>query len=415
MKYNYRFKMVVLLYFFSFFLSELYIDLGFSLKAFMFLNFFLFMSYSVSDKFVFYADKYDFVFLLFILYGGSTVIFSNDVVSGARMLAGSLIVFFTYFVLKCFLIKNFASNLILFERYICAVGFLFSSISLMLYFLGVNKIDGDFGSYESIRIYGVMIDRGIPRLIGVLSDPNIYVFYSSIFFFYLFFKKGKSLFEMFSFFMVSLAMLLSLSRGGAVSIIFPLFLYFTFSFLRNAIHFKINSGDVVKVAFCVSFVSLLIFYSLSNDYAFSIFEKRISDAMLGSGRLEIWKNSLTLIEENFVFGIGWYNFLHYNVELFSRYNYAHNTFLEVFVELGVIGFSLYVSFYVMIFFKLVSLVRFDSNFKFLLVCFSSMFIALNSLSLLINEVLFFYLAVVSFYFHCKKRAIDDNDNYLHIK
>ena len=131
-------------------------------------------------------------------------------------------------------------------------------------------------------------------------------------------------------------------------------------------------------------------------------EKRINNLNNGSGRFDIWNNAITLFYQNQFFGIGWYNFLEYNKIIFNRENYMHNTFLEVLVELGIFGFLIYILFFIILFLNIIKLQYKKSN-KYLLFTFFSMIILLNSLSLYINEVLFVFMALVSYELYNMKK------------
>ncbi len=73
----------------------------------------------------------------------------------------------------------------------------------------------------------------------------------------------------------------------------------------------------------------------------------------------------------------------------------HNTFLEALVELGIVGFSIYILFFVTLFIAVLK-IQSNKNNKYLFFTFLSMLILLNSLSLYINEMIFVFMAIVSY-------------------
>ena len=67
----------------------------------------------------------------------------------------------------------------------------------------------------------------------------------------------------------------------------------------------------------------------------------------GSGRIDIWIVGLKSLEKYFLFGAGLGNFpsafdefMHYAPNYMGAYRAAHNLYLEILVELGLVGFSL---------------------------------------------------------------------------
>ncbi|WP_164966564.1 O-antigen ligase family protein [Arcobacter sp. AHV-9/2010] len=342
-------------------------------------------------------NNYDYIFIFFIAYASITVIFSYDILSGFRMILGSLILLFCYFIIKFFLIEYILFKNISIHKIMIPTAFIFISISLILYLLGFIKIGGNFIEFEHIRVWGIYVERAMPRLIGLNFDPNIFVFSSLILFYYLYFLDNKSILVYLLLFSISLLIVLTISTAGLISIAIPLFLYYFYKFIKFFIIKKYKIS--IKSIFISIFMILFFFYIFSlistNEFILNILEKRINNLDSGSGRFEIWSNALILFQEHPVFGIGWYNFLEYNKIYFDRGNYMHNTFLEALVELGIVGFLIYILFFVTLFIAVVK-IQSNKNNKYLFFTFLSMLILLNSLSLYINEMIFVFMAFVSY-------------------
>ena len=393
--YNKYIIFFAVLYLSTFFYPRVNIEIGFALKLFMMSSFLVFILNL--KKFKFYLNNYDYIFILFISYASITVIFSYDILSGFRMILGSLIILFCYFTIKFFLIEYILFKNISINKIIIPTAFIFISISLILYFLGFIEIRGNFIDFEHTRVWGIYVERAMPRLIGLVTDPNITVFNSLILFYYLYFLENKSMLIYLLLFSISLLIVLTISTAGLISIAIPLFLYYFYKFIKFFIikKYKISIKSLFILIFIILFFLFIFSLISTNEFILNILEKRINNLNSGSGRFEIWSNAFILFQEHPIFGIGWYNFLEYNKIYFDRGNYMHNTFLEALVELGIVGFSIYILFFVTLFIVVLK-IQSNKNNKYLFFTFLSMLILLNSLSLYINEVIFVFMAFVSY-------------------
>lgn len=351
---------------------------------------------------------YDIIFLLFTLYAGLTVIGSLDPQSGLRLFLGATLIFFCYQVLKSyFLFKRFTPEKIERATYISFSIFLLASLAL--YFIGLLHGYTTGAEYSQDRIfYGVMLDRGIPRLIGLINDPNIFCFYAILPLFYLVFKKQKTPIDYIMLGVTILCVVLTYSRGGWLAILFSFFVFLLLKLITVALSLKIKTKSLMAVLSGIPIVAFIFYHLSSISFFKRIIEQRLSTAGSGSGRFEIWLNALEIWQNNPLFGIGWYNFLYYNDMLFQRHNYVHNTFLEVLVETGVVGFFLYMLMHFFIFYKLIKLVKNNSHFKYMFFSYIAMVLLMVSLSLIINEMFFLFLSLLSAY--SKKYFIGQADN-----
>jgi len=103
-----------------------------------------------------YINNHDYFILFFFIYSFTTAPRGKQIINGFRLIIGSIIIVFVYFVLKYHFIKvNY--NL---EKTFVIVGFLFALTSIILYFYGLFLIEGKFLIYESEKVFGVMVDRG---------------------------------------------------------------------------------------------------------------------------------------------------------------------------------------------------------------------------------------------------------------
>lgn len=388
-----------ILYLSSFFYPRINVELGFSLKSFMVFSFLVFM-FNL-NKFRFYLNTYDYIFIFFIIYASLTVPFSLDIIKGIRIIFGSLIILFCYFVAKFFFIKYILTNKISLNKIIIPTIFIYTVIVLVLYIVAFILINGNYIQNEHNLFYGILVERAMPRLVGLHYDPNIAFFHSLIFFYYLYFLNNKSILEYILLFLLSVLIILTLSTGGIISIVFSLSIYYLLSFIKMK-NKKVNLIKFIKYFLVVAIVIVYVFFIFdiieSNEFIANIVEKRIDNLDKGSGRYEIWQNGLSIFCDNPFFGIGWFNFLQYNIVRFGRENYMHNTFLETLVETGILGFLIYLIFFIVLFFYVLKLQYYKNN-KYLLYSFLSILVMMNSLSLYIDEVFFIYMVFVSYEFY----------------
>ena len=73
--------------------------------------------------------------------------------------------------------RNLLGNteIVVLESSIAYVGVVFNVVSLILYIIGLQYFSL-YGGEEREIFAGLLVDRGYPRLIGLLDDPNIFIF-----------------------------------------------------------------------------------------------------------------------------------------------------------------------------------------------------------------------------------------------
>ena len=109
------------------------------------------------------------------------------------------------------------------------------AISLFYYFLGVFAAS-KISNWNNVRVYGVLLDRGIPRMIGFISDdPNIFVFFITIGFMYSLTNLKESNNNKLLAILSGACILLSFSRGAylaiGISIIFIMLIKYQHSYI----------------------------------------------------------------------------------------------------------------------------------------------------------------------------------------
>lgn len=357
---------------FSLYIGRFNIDIGFSLKPYMLVISLIFLL-TLKKISIHKMLSFELFMVIFVLMHSMTAANFNYPNMSIRFIVLYLIIFIFYFSGR-FLTTNLEIKQI--ERVISITGIIGVIISLAYYSMGLLASGMNFYG-GNIDYFGLLIDRSTPRLTGAASnDPNIFVFYVTLYFFFTITNLSEKLNKV-GFILVSLA------------IIFGLIVLFLTS---SGIKTKIRA-----IATTMGFGLLL--YSLGSrmplnpiDYITSRFSNSFTDG--GSGRVEIWSNAFDTFRSNPVLGIGINSIREYNLENYSRGVYVHNSLIEVLVETGIIGFSLYMVFWILLLKAAYSLFKKQKKSKYILISLLAIFIQMNSLSVLYNEGFYFVIILV---------------------
>lgn len=323
---------IFVLLFLSFFLQNYFFDIGFALKAFIILVPFVWLLVCKGKV----ASKYflfECLWFLFILAFSFTGLLSFDIELSIRMVFG-LLIFLVLYVLWVSILDTLSIERLIY--YLKITGVLFNTLALVLYVAGLYKLNGNFG-YQPETL-GVLPDRGIPRLIGPLRDPNFFIAFNALFLvFFIIYNQTKL--DKFGLIICSMTSLLTFSRGGAVALVIA-FLFMSL-FKKNGLSKMLF---ILMVMGVLAFVALNLFPETQG-----FIDKRLESASEGSGRFDIWSNAFSVFLEHPFKGIGIFSFLTYNETVFGDYHYMHNTYLEILVEGGIFVFLIYMGFLISLF------------------------------------------------------------------
>lgn len=153
------------------------------------------------------------------------------------------------------------------------------------------------------------------------------------------------------------------------------------------------------------FVAVYIAIVYMKFDIFDILGSRIEDFSQdgGSGRLELWGRAWDYFTTHMFFGIGAFNFADYNFFQYGDNLEVHNTFLDILSESGLVGISCFCLFILLVFIQLIkSSVR--KNNPYLLLTFLGMILQMGFLSIIINDMFFMYLAILTTYLNNEKYA-----------
>lgn len=380
-------KYFLILYFFSFFITDWHIDIGFALKIFMILSIVLLITMFKKIKFT--LQMYEIFMLLFFAFYISTSFWAPHPISALRLSLGIVLILMIYVLLK-YIFDEYSSEFNM--EYLIFCGFLlFMNLSIIMYILGWLSVDADLtlaGKY-----YGLMLDRSVPRFIGVQSDPNFMGLFITPFFIFFYIKQNKTKKDYFFLYYLCFFLLLTLSVGAIISNLLAIVLYEVYKFISflNKKNIVIRRKKLLHVLLLL--LVLYLIYLLSVDLLGQILDRRLDAVSTGSGRFEMWNDALQLLRD-YPFGIGIYNFRYFNNLLYNRDAVMHNTHLEVLVDAGIIGFFLYLIFHLLLFYRLILLK--NKKYLYLLYAYIAMMVQLTGLTGVINEVWFLFLAYVAF-------------------
>ena len=209
----------------------------------------------------------------------------------------------------------------------------------------------------------VIIDYNFSRsfIKGIAQNPNISsssILFKLIFFLYLKNNFDYSKFK-FLIWIIEIIAIISIiilqSRLGLLSIIF---IYFSIFLTQRLIRKK------TIFSFLIILTSFIYFSNTTNS---NILSYNFSEDESSIQRIEFYNTAIDLIKQKPLFGFGlgsWkYESLSYsslkNEKILVPY-YTHNDFLQTFVEMGILGFIIYLSFFIKIGFEIFKKFKLDS-------------------------------------------------------
>lgn len=371
-------------------LANYYIYVGFAIKPYMI----FLIIYFVIKIGSFYFQRlqlFEIAVLLFYLLYSSTGVFALHPDASLRIILGITLYISCFFIMKS-IIGNVKDQVI--ERALSDVGIVFNIISITLYFIGLKTLGFVF---EGDRIYefGVMLDRDYPRLIGLLQDPNFFVFYNTLFFSYYMCNAGSWKNKL-GLTLCIISNILTFSRGGLLVMVF---IFSIFILQKKPIkQLKILLG-ILSSFFGIVYISIVF---LKVDI-FATIQSRIMDLAEdgGSGRLELWGRAWEYFTSHMLFGIGAFNYSEYNMFYYGDSTEVHNTYLDILSESGLVGISCFTLFIILVIYQLIQS-NLHKEKPFLLLAFLGFILQMGFLSVIINDMFFMYLAIVSTYLSNRK-------------
>lgn len=178
--------------------------------------------------------------------------------------------------------------------------------------------------------HGTLTTRKVIFLFGTETDPNnlaAFLVIGIILSIYYLLKKKNILLSLVTIGLNLYATLSTGSRGALLALAVSVVLIIIFKFIDKTLKFKhlvpILLFGIIAGFFIMKFLPANIFERL---FDFDTYED-------GSGRIEIWRNALTVLENKYLFGAGWGANYGYG----GFYKAVHNTILSMLVDVGIIG------------------------------------------------------------------------------
>lgn len=389
---TFLFLLILSLYF-----GRLNIYVGFSLKPFMIIT----IVTIVLSVYIIKISKlyiFEFFMILFIILHSATALKFNYPLSSIRFIVLYLIIIIYYFTSRWLVTRVSITKL---ELIISKTGLVGVICSLIYYIMGLFASGFNY-RVSNIHYFGLLIDRSIPRLTGLAStDPNIFVFFITLYFFYTLVYFEANINKI-GWVLSLVAVILSFSRGAYISILLGIIIWLFFS-----------ENKKMKLKWLLGILSGTILLFIISDklpidpinYITNRFLSFGRDG--GSGRFTLWMNALTVFKENPITGIGINSIKEYYLANYSRAAYVHNSFLEVLVEAGIIGFISYLLFWLSILVFSIKIMLLNKKAIFIFITLVAMFFQMNSLSLLYNEA--FYFVIVLLYRYSREYLYKSNN------
>lgn len=316
--------------------SILRIDIGVTtLSLYMPIALFIWI---VSLKYIKFNKIYFFeiVFVLLYMYIVVSSLWSIDYALSLKLILGEIILLLSYFI-----IRYLSSTVTLekFEDMFLHIAKFFTIASFILYIYGIvwyyvlESIPSEsmYLNENSIGIFGLYLEGFMPRFRGLSESPNNYFYIEFLVMVFLLYKKQTK----FAILAIITLILTVSSTGALVLISISLFTLFNKKYIMKLF------ASIIIVIF-----SGYIFY-IDNEFMHHLLNDRFDRTMSGSGRFDLWSYVMGYLNESPLFGYG-ANTSRVVLENFRGLQSAHNSFLDIWLTTGVIGFLLLLSLFILL-------------------------------------------------------------------
>lgn len=242
--------------------------------------------------------------------------------------------FATFIFLAAFLTYlNSAKRLQKMVSLLTIFGFVFAFFAILQVFLSPNKIYGiydvpyavPFGSFVNRHDFAAYMEMTLAVPLGLMFVGAV--------------QKDKRLLYITAIGLMGIALLLSGSRGGLVSLLAEIF------FLVILTTKTKNSGQLaLKIGLSVLLVATLIVGAIliGGETSLTRFAETANSSDFSANRLHIWQVTLSIIKNNLPFGTGFGAFgvaytPYDGLNGMGRVEQAHNDFLQVLADAGIVG------------------------------------------------------------------------------
>ncbi|HKZ21974.1 MAG TPA: O-antigen ligase family protein [candidate division Zixibacteria bacterium] len=294
-----------------------------------------------------------FVLILTFLLSG---IFSLNPVKSMRVTILHLTLFLILFLIVQF-VKN-RQDLVKFTQHWMVIGFILCLYGLVEYlgsFIGFDIDRAIFGPIYSLTTPGQSVAQRIfgQRIYSLFGDPNNFAgFLNTIFPFFLcstiYFAKLKQTKRFFWFLLATLTVffvfIMTLSRSGWLGLTMGLLVV---AWYKRAQIFR--KGNLKYLAFAL--IVFIIFFAQIYQYTYFVVSAKLEEMESRQIHLYLVKSAFQMFLSHPLTGVGIGNFGEAYGRYFKpgyEYYNAHSAFLTILSETGIIGFIIYISFYIFV-------------------------------------------------------------------
>ncbi len=299
------------------------------------------------------------ILLLFIIYAGFETLYGMYGMKSLSLYLQLLRDLFIFILVFYFIQKVNINRL---NRFVFKFSFYMSIFMLFLYILflktGFLSIDiFEYGEYQSIRFE------------GLAGDANFYAFLMSIAFLIGFYNSSKSL-SVWNKYIYMLPIGISIVITVSRSVIATLIVTFIFTSL---IFEKNLSKKLKKIMLLVILFIVFIYLSMIElpGLNISVYEWYSLRATQSTPRFQYWIDLFEYFQLQPIFGYG----LRASEVLLGGFgSYAHSSYVELFVDYGILGATIFLSFMLLVYIKGLKLIKINEQYKawlhsYIMICF----------------------------------------------
>lgn len=276
---------------------------------------FFILIYAIYKRNFFINKQIVFVFFT-ILFGFIALVINYSNVSITRGVVGMLPLFYIILVIFCY--SNVELNKLKAFNYITA-GALFLSFQVYYDFFYATFLSGDY--YEKKLLIETWLGRSNYLAAFLLIGLGV---------------SGKKIIYSF---LICLGVIATMSRGGlAMMLLMALFVIY--------MHVKSVKNIYLSLFFYFSFIFLLSMVVIYVFTSFNFFDSDVLDFKSTFNRFELWRFSVNLYLDNYIFGIGPNAFRSYVENTIGIEDVwgTHNSILQLLLNYGFFGTLLYIAY-----------------------------------------------------------------------
>lgn len=181
----------------------------------------------------------------------------------------------------------------------------------------------------------------IPRMLGFMSDPNYFALYITVFVWvYLFLPVNEIKIDSKKIILAIICIILTQSRAAIIFNIVGMILFFAISRNNKVLIISLLSGSVFFIL-----IKFFIPNQLLEESLLRFNFKQDPSSIIRYNLLQVGIENIF----HYPFGVGIGYIMEYYNYLIGTYKVAHNDFISIFIEGGIVSLLLYVSIFIRVF------------------------------------------------------------------